>query len=100
MFWRTIIPSDPKDPNYDGLKVGIPCASAVGPRDRARPPGTDFSDAETGRQKSALKYVSARRDQSPASERPEIPTETPYSALPVEEPSTASEAGMELLTFV
>ena len=47
---------------------------------KAWPPGTDFLDAETGRQKSALKYVSARRDQSPASEWPKIPAETPYSA--------------------
>jgi hypothetical protein len=42
-------------------------------------PGTDFWDPETGRRKSALKYLSARRDQSPASEWPEIPAETPYS---------------------
>jgi hypothetical protein len=47
---------------------------------KAWPPGTDFLDAETGRQKSALKNVSARRDQSPASEWPKIPAETPYSA--------------------
>jgi hypothetical protein len=47
---------------------------------KAWPPGTDFLDAETGRQKPALKYVSARRDQSPTTEWPKIPAETSYSA--------------------
>jgi len=86
---------------------------------KAWPPGTDFLDAETGRQKSALKYVSARRDQSPASEWPKIPAETPYSASyrkravcedwmvevvghklathhPVVEPVSAAEPGTEI----
>jgi hypothetical protein len=44
------------------------------------PPGTEFLDAETGRQKSALKSVSARRDQSPENKWPEIPAKTPYLA--------------------
>ena len=46
----------------------------------ARLPGTEFLDAETGRQKSPLKCVNAYRDQNPGIERPEIPVETPYSA--------------------
>jgi len=45
---------------------------------QARPPGTEFLDAETGRQKSPLKCVNAYRDQNPGIERPEIPVETPY----------------------
>src|ERR1700682_1575628 len=46
----------------------------------ARLPGTEFLDAETGRQRSSRKSVNACRDQSPGSEWPEIPAETPYSA--------------------
>ena len=42
------------------------------------PPGTDFSDAETGRQKPPLKCADAHRDQNPGIEWPEIPAETPY----------------------
>src|SRR6266404_6850735 len=40
---------------------------------RSRPPGTEFLDAETGRQKPPPKRVSAHRDQSPRSKWPEIP---------------------------
>ena len=47
---------------------------------RSRPPGTEFLDAETGRQKPPPKRVSAHRDQSPRSKWPEIPGETPYFA--------------------
>jgi hypothetical protein len=47
---------------------------------KARPPGTEFLDAETGRQKSPLKCANARRDQNPGSELPEIPAETPNLA--------------------
>ena len=46
---------------------------------KPRPPGTEFLDVETGRQKSPLKCANARRDQNPGSEWPEIPAETPYS---------------------
>ena len=37
-------------------------------------------DAETGRQKSPPKRVSAHRDKNPGNEWPEIPAETPYLA--------------------
>src|SRR5258707_14701280 len=47
---------------------------------KGRPPGTEFLDAETGRQKPPPKRVSAHRDQSPRSKWPEIPGETPYFA--------------------
>src|SRR5712672_181815 len=55
-------------------------ASAAGFCARTRPPGTEFLDAETGHQKSLLKYANGRRDQNPGSDWPEIPAETPYSA--------------------
>src|SRR5204863_3495167 len=42
-----------------GPKVGIMGASAVGLRAQARPPGTEFLDAETGRQKSSPKCPTA-----------------------------------------
>jgi len=38
-------------------------------------------DAETRRQKSPPKWVSAHRDKNPGNEWPEIPAETPYLAL-------------------
>ena len=47
---------------------------------KARSPGTEFLDAETGRQKSRLKFVNAHRDQSPENRWPEIPAKTPYPA--------------------
>jgi hypothetical protein len=71
----------PKIPNHGGPKVGITGASAVELRAQARPLGTEFLDAETGRQKSPLKCVNARRDKNPRSEWPEIPAETPYLAF-------------------
>jgi hypothetical protein len=46
---------------------------------KARLPGTEFLDAETGCQKSPLKCANVGRDQNPISEWPEIPAETPYS---------------------
>src|SRR5258708_27282478 len=39
--------SGAKIPNYDGPKVGIAAASAVGLRAQGWPPGTEFLDAET-----------------------------------------------------
>ena len=62
-----------------GIPLGGEC-SAVQLRAQPQPPGTEFLDAETGCQKSPLKYVSARRDENPRSEWPEIPAETPYLA--------------------
>ena len=47
---------------------------------KARLPGTEFLDAETGPPKSSPKRVSAHRDQNPGSDWPEIPAETPYLA--------------------
>jgi hypothetical protein len=46
---------------------------------KPRQPGTEFFDAETGRQKSPLKRANARRDKNPGIEWPEIPAETHYS---------------------
>src|SRR6267378_5045249 len=57
-----------QDPNYSGPKVG---------RSNFAPwlLGTEFLDAETGRQKSSRKRANACRDQSPGSKWPEIPAE-------------------------
>jgi ParB-like nuclease domain len=49
-------------------------------RARARPPGTEFLDAETGRQKSPPKWVSAHRDKITGNKGSEIPAETRYLA--------------------
>ena len=49
-------------------------------RARSRPPGTEFLDAETKRQKPSTKGANSGRDQNPRTEWPEIPAETPYSA--------------------
>jgi hypothetical protein len=54
--------------------------NAVELRAQARPPGTEFLDAETGRQKPPLKCANAHRDQNPGIEWPEILAETHYSA--------------------
>src|SRR5258707_10846054 len=47
---------------------------------RARPPGTEFLDAETGRQKSPLKRATVCRDQSSGIGWPKVPVETHRSA--------------------
>jgi hypothetical protein len=47
---------------------------------KARLLGTEFLDAEIGRQKSSRKRANACRDQSPGSKWPEIPAEAPYLA--------------------
>jgi hypothetical protein len=49
-------------------------------RAQAQPPGTEFLDAETERQKSPLKRANARRDENPGSKWPKIPAKTPYLA--------------------
>src|SRR6478672_7891058 len=54
--------------------------NAVELRAQARPPGTEFLDAETGRQKPPPKCANVGRDQSPGIEWPKIPAETPYLA--------------------
>jgi hypothetical protein len=43
-------------------------------------PGTEYSDAETGRQNSPVKRLSSCRDKNPGNGWPEIPPETPYLA--------------------
>jgi hypothetical protein len=60
-------------------KVGITGAVRSKFALKPRLPGTEFLDAETGRQKSPLKCANARGDQNPGSEWPEIRAETPYS---------------------
>src|SRR5258708_34240670 len=50
-----------------GSKVGIAGAVRSNFALKARLPGTEFWDAETGRQKSSRKSVNPCRDQSPAS---------------------------------
>src|SRR5712672_4849487 len=69
-----------EDPNYSGPKVGIAGAVRSNFALNARLPGTEFLDAETGRQKSSRKSVNACRDQSPGRKWPEIPAEAPYVA--------------------
>jgi uncharacterized protein GlcG (DUF336 family) len=59
--------------------------SAVNFAFKAWLPGTEFLDAETGRQKSPLRCANAYRDQIPGSEWPEIPAETPYLARSIHE---------------
>src|SRR5438128_2096138 len=66
-----------QDPNYSGPKVGIAGAVRSNFALKARLPGTEFLDAETGRPKSSRKSVNACRDQRPGSEWPEIPAEAP-----------------------
>jgi hypothetical protein len=44
-------------------------------------PGTEFLDAETGRQKSSRERAGVRRDPNPGIGWPKVPAETPYSAL-------------------
>jgi hypothetical protein len=61
----------------------IPNCGSAKPRIRAlkaQPPGTEFLDAETGRQKSPPNYANARRDPNPGNQWPKIPAETPYLA--------------------
>jgi hypothetical protein len=48
-----------QDPNYSGPKVGIAGAVRSNFALKARLPGTEFLDAETGRQKSSRKTVSS-----------------------------------------
>src|SRR5450631_2557742 len=69
-----------QDPNYSGPKVGIAGAVRSDFALKARLSGTEFLDAETGRQKSSRKSANACRDQSPGSKWPEIPAEEPYLA--------------------
>ena len=47
---------------------------------RGWPPGTEFLDAETARQKSLPKCAHVHRDQNPGIDWPKIPAETPYLA--------------------
>src|ERR1700738_5448883 len=56
-------------------------STSLGLRAQSRPPGTEFLDAETRRQKRSFKRANARRDQKPRIEWPEIPAETPLSSV-------------------
>src|SRR5258708_33731057 len=67
-------------PEVRWLKSRNAGCRAVQPCAQPRPPGTEFLDAETKRQKSSFKPANARRDQNPGTEWPEIPAETRYSA--------------------
>jgi hypothetical protein len=67
----------PKISNYVGL-IAIATANEVRIPARASPPGTEFLDAETGRQKSPLKRITVRRDQNLGNGWPKVPAETPY----------------------
>src|SRR6266852_3972222 len=69
-----------QDPNYSGPKVGVAGAVRSNLALIVRLPGTEFLDAETGRQKSSRKNVNACRDQSPGSKWLEIPAEAPNLA--------------------
>ena len=69
-----------QDPNCSGPKVGVAGAVRSNFGLKARLLGTEFLDAETGRQKSSRKSPNACRDQSPGSKWPEIPAEAPYLA--------------------
>src|SRR5882672_5162417 len=62
-----------QDPNYSGPNVGIAGAVRSNFALKARLPGTEFFDAERGRQKSSRKRANACRDQSLGSKWPEIP---------------------------
>jgi hypothetical protein len=73
-----IAAAQPKISNYSNAKGRFTGACAVGLHAQGWPPGTEFLDAETGRQKSPPKCVNARRDQNPGCEWPEIPAERPY----------------------
>src|SRR6202022_3261500 len=75
-----IAAAQPKISNYSNAKGRFTGACAVGLHAQSWPLGTEFLDAETGRQKSPPKCVNARRDQNPGCEWPEIPAETPYLA--------------------
>src|SRR5258705_4000032 len=78
---QTGIPAaQPKISNYSNAKGRFTGACAVGLDAQGWPPGTEFLDAETGRQKSPPKWVNAGRDQNPGCEWPEIPAERPYLA--------------------
>jgi hypothetical protein len=62
-----------------GIPLGGEC-SAVQLRAQPQPPGTEFLDAETKRQKSSFKRANARRDENSRVEWPEIPAGTLYLA--------------------
>jgi hypothetical protein len=68
---------------------------------RIQPSGTEFLDAETGRQK-APRHANAFRDQNPGSERPEIRAEPPCLA-PCRKPAVYEDwmvevVGLKLVT--
>src|SRR5258705_5816461 len=69
-----------REPELRQRKTRNTASTAVRLRAQPRPPGTEFLDAETGRQKSSLRLSNAHRDKNLRIERPEIPAETPCLA--------------------
>jgi hypothetical protein len=69
-----------RDPPNLRQRTRNTASTALGLRAQSRPPGTEFLDAETGRQKWSFKRANARRDQNPRIEWPEIPAEPPHLA--------------------
>src|ERR1700730_12563291 len=67
-----------REPELRHRKTRNTASTAFGLRAQPRPRGTEFLDAETGRQKPPPKCANAHRDQNPGIESPEMPAETPY----------------------
>ena len=67
----------PRSGSYGGPKVGITGAVRSNFALKARRPGTEFLDAETGHQKSSRKSVNTCRDQSSGIGRPKSPQKRP-----------------------
>src|SRR6476659_8552302 len=91
-----------REPELRQRKTRNTASTAVRLRAQPRPPGTEFLDAETGRQKSPQRRLNACRDQNPRNERPEIPAETPCLVScrkpAVYEDWVVETVGLELVT--
>jgi len=68
----------PRIPNCRGSKIGIPAAVAAGVHGRARPPGTEFLDAETAPLNRHSKARPLSETKNPRNEWPETPAKTLY----------------------
>jgi hypothetical protein len=68
----------PKSRNMVAQKSELRPQIRSRPCGQGRQPGTEFLDAETGRQKPQPKCANAPRDQNPGIDWPEMPAETPY----------------------
>src|SRR6267143_974138 len=67
-----------QDPNYSGSKVGIAGAVRSNFALKARLLGTEFLDAETGRQKSSRKRANACRDKVREASGRKSPQKRPF----------------------